>query len=275
MVWLVPLVKAVTLQVLLHQALDFTHGHFADWGGSLLTVSDPAVRLAHLLWGIFPYGLGLWWIDLPYMQLLPSFCLISGLYLFLRDNKHIMQRRFVLITLLPYLLWVFLAQNVEKPRHVLPLIPLLLVGTSAGLLGNRHPGLRLSGLLIISVIISGTYSLRLAQDYSQSRPPLMQLVNYVTSAPNGFDQLSTRIYCGETRRLFDYYAPGWDARRVRNLEGMRYDYRASLCPPPNLLVTSEVAGATCNVPLNKFKGNRYIYAPYHEIALFEMDGHGL
>ena len=113
----------------------------------------------------------------------------------------------------------------------------------------------------------------------------MQLVSYIQSASNGFDQLSTRVYCGETKRLFEYYAPGWDARRVRNWEGLRYDYRASLCPPPDLLVTSEVRIE--NDPnghymqdirlryIKRFNGNRYIYAPYHEIALLGVDSHDL
>ena len=294
--WLFPLVMVVGLKALSHQALDFTQGHFANWGGSIVTTPDPAVRLGYLLWDVFPAGLGLWWIDLPYMQLIPSACLLSGLYAFLKENEHGLQRRFILAALLPYLLWVFFAQNVEKPRHVVPLIPMLLVAASAGTLRCRGvlfatanlpkarqyaPTLMVrSGFLVLTVIILGAFSLGLVYHYSQSRPPLMQLVSYVQSAPDGPDRLSTRIYCGESKRLFEYYAPGWDARRVRNWEGLRYDYMASLCPPPNLLVTSEVVpdrdkdGSGLRY-IKRFEGDRYIYAPYHEIVLLGVDSHGL
>lgn len=295
--WLVPMVNVVGMKVLLHQALGFTQGHFADWGGSIVTVSHPATRLSHLTWGIFPAGLGFWWIDLPYMQLLPSLCLLLGFYAFLQEKEYGKQKRFFLIILLPYLLWVFFAQNIEKPRHVLPLIPLLLLAASAGLLRKRPQSVAMLGFLTITVIIFGAYSFKLIRHYSQSRPPLMQLVNYVTSASSGFDQLSTRVYCGETKRLFEYYAPGWDARRARNLEGLRYDFRASLYPPPNLLATSEVMASddlngrcleiipiganlklahndvsnSCLRLIKRFKEDRYIYAPYHEIVLLRVD----
>ncbi|MFN3466176.1 MAG: hypothetical protein ACK4WF_00555 [Candidatus Brocadiales bacterium] len=282
-VWLFPFVLMVGQEVLSHQALDFAQGHFTDWGGSIVTVPNPSVRLGHLLWDVFPAGLGLWWIDLSYMRLIPSVCLLSGLYAFLRENEHDLQRRFILAVLLPYLLWVFFAQNVEKPRHVLPLIPLLLLAASAGMLRESPINMSRLGLLVLTVIILGATSLKLVHHYSQSRPPLMQLVSYVQSAPSNFDQSSTRIYCGETKRLFEYYAPGWDARRVRDWEGLRYDYRASLCPPPNLLVTSEVQieNDPSGSPeaglrhIKKFKGDRYIYAPYHEVALLGVDSHGI
>lgn len=280
MIWLSPFLMVVGPKVLSHQVMDFTQGHFTDWGGSIVTIPNPAVRLGYLLWDVFPAGLGLWWIDLPYMRLIPSVCLLSGLYAFLRENGHDLQRRFILAVLLPYLLWVFFAQNVEKPRHVLPLVPLLLLAASAGVLRERPLSMGRLGLLVLTVIILGATSLRLVHHYSHSRSPLMQLVGYVQSAPDGFDQLSTRVYCGETKRLFEYYAPGWDARRVRNWEGLRYDYRASLCPPPNLFVTSEVRiendpGGCCMRHIKKFEGDRCIYAPYHEVALLGVDGHDL
>lgn len=274
MVWLVPMTMMVGLKALFYLALSFTQGHFTDWGGSIVTLSHPAVRLGHLLWDIFPAGLGLWWIDLPYIQLLPSMCLLFGLYTFVKKDESSLQKGFILVILLPYLLWVFLAQNLEKPRHVLPLVPLLLVVASVGMLGKRPLSMYGLGLLVLAVIVLGAYSLRLVHQYSQSRPPLTQLVSYVQSPSNGFDRLSTRVYCGETKRLFEYYAPGWDTRRVRDWEGLRYDFRASLYPPPNLLVTSEVGMSPYPLRhIKRFKGDRYIYSPYHEIALLGINNH--
>ncbi len=286
MVWFIPFVNTVGSDVLLHQALDFTRGHFSDWGGSIATTPNPVIRLGHLLWDMFPAGLGFWWIDLSCTLFIPSLCLLYGLYAFLKGDEHSRQRRFIFVIFFPYLVWIFFAQNVEKPRHVLPLIPLLLVAASAGILQKgvspiiqAPKRMHKLGLLVLTVITLGTFSLRLVYHYSKTRPPLMELVCYLTTT--SFDQLSTRLYCGESKRLFEYYAPGWDARRVRNWEGLRYDLRASLCPPPNLLVTSEVIpGRRCLETaglreVKRFEGERYIYTPYHAVALFAVDSHGL
>ncbi len=314
MLWLVPIIMALGLETFCHQALDFTRGHFTDWGGSVVTASDPTIRVGHLLWSIFPAGFGLWWIDLSYIHILPSIYLIYGFYMFMKGNSYGPQKRFIFITLLPYFLWLFLAQNIEKPRHVLPLIPLLTMTVSAGIL-QRPINMNKLGLLVLTMTILGAFSLRLVYDYSRSIPPLMQLVTYVQSPSGGFDPLSTRVYCGETKRLFEYYAPGWDARRVRNSDELIYDFQASLCPPPNLLITSEVkidappSNSTSNASdiscslhgrkeadtrhspflqqwevtlktfplkhIKSFRGEKYIYSPYNEITLLGIDSHAL
>ncbi|MBI4007831.1 MAG: glycosyltransferase family 39 protein, partial [Planctomycetes bacterium] len=139
--WLIPMIHHVKFTNLLGNALSFTYGHFTDWGGAVGTVSSGVgavrelpLRLLAFLWCLLCNGLGFWWHDTSGTRLIPSvIILMAGVKTLTQSLRLNQQSIFVLLYMIPYSVWVLFCQNLEKPRHVLPLVPILLICLSYGL----------------------------------------------------------------------------------------------------------------------------------------------
>jgi len=187
--------------------------------------------------------------------------------------------------MLPYFLWVLFGQNLEKPRHVLPLIPVVIICISAGLVRLRHHLCSYSKLIIFShktysiynlfigilIVSMSIISIKLVYTHKNEPVAQIQLLDYVE---HNYDGQSTRVYCWETKRLFEYYAPLLDARRARDVDDMQYDVNSSLDAPEVILSTSKVSGInsiTNNAKVVvEFKNNRYVNNPYHKLTLYDL-----
>ena len=284
-IWLIPLACYTGLRPLMINGFSFTFGHFGDWGGSVVTSQNILSRSLDFMWCVFCNGLGFWCYDTSVFRVLPSIIMGLGIVLYLRYARFDSKTRFITFYMAPYFLWVFFGQNLEKPRHVLPLIPFIIIFVSAGLVRLRdskysYSSLRFSrykyfspyhlfiGILIMSMSI---ISIRLVYTHKNEPVAQIQLLDYVENNYNG---MFTRIYCWETKRFFTYYAPLWDARRARNINDLQYDVEASLVTPEIILSTSKVDGINSIVGSSsavvEFKNNRYINNPYHKLTLYRL-----
>ncbi|WP_096896460.1 ArnT family glycosyltransferase [Candidatus Scalindua japonica] len=284
-IWLVPLACYTGVKPLIVNGFGFTSGHFSDWGGSIATSQNIISRFQDFVWCLFCNGLGFWCYDTSAFRMLPSIIMGTGIIFYLIHTGYGFKTRFIIICVLPYFLWVFLGQNLEKPRHAIPLIPLAIICISAGLERFEHflhnysnvnkfrysflsPYNLFVGILIVSMSIIST---RLVYTHKIEPAAQTQLLNYVQ---RNYNVSSTRVYCWETKRLFEYYAPLLDIRRVRNIDDLRYDVGASLVVPEVLLSTSRVNGinsiTNCSNVVAEFKNNRYISNSYHEITLYDL-----
>lgn len=289
-IWLIPLACYTGFKSLMVNGFSFAFGHFSDWGGSVVTSQNIVSRFSDFIWCVFCNGLGFWCYDTSLFRVLPSIIMVIGILLFLRHTKFDSKTRFITFYMAPYFLWVFFGQNLEKPRHVLPLIPLIIIIVSAGLARLRDskysyssPGFSrykyslpyhlFIGILIVSMCI---ISIRLVYAHKKEPVAQIQLLDYVENNYNG---PSTRIYCWETKRFFAYYAPLWDARRARNIDDLQYDIGASLVTPEIILSTSKVDGIDSIVGRSstvvKFNNNRYINNPYHKLTLYRLRNLGI
>jgi 4-amino-4-deoxy-L-arabinose transferase-like glycosyltransferase len=284
-IWLVPLLCFTGVKSLVINGTGFTFGHFSDWGGSVATSQNIFSRFVDFMWCLFCNGLGFWCYDTSLFRFLPSIIMGVGIVVYLRNTRFDFKTRFIAFYLLPYLVWVFFCQNLEKPRHVLPLIPVIIICISAGLFRFReflsvYPGLSTGkervvstcnlfiGILIVSMCI---ISVRLVYTHKNEPVAQIQLLDFVE---HNYDEQSTRVYCWETKRLFTYYAPLWDTRRARDINDLRYDVRSSLVTPEVILSTSKVNGINSITNNAKevvgFKNDRYINNPYHELTLYRL-----
>ncbi|WP_437594767.1 hypothetical protein [Sorangium sp. So ce1000] len=138
--WLVPLVLFATPRDLVATTWVQGLGHFTRWGGTAITVSSPLDRLRGVLWGIWANGLGGAWPDAPAARWLGAPLLIALLAAGAlrvaspeRAARALREQPELWASALAYFLWALLGQNIAyKPRHWLPLVPLLLVATAAG-----------------------------------------------------------------------------------------------------------------------------------------------
>jgi hypothetical protein len=114
-----------------------TTGHFTEFGGTVQTEADLSRRLAGLVQGLWADGLGAWWPGRhPLTGVVGAGVLgLAGLGTWRLGSRGPWTRRARLVLLCAgiYTLWIFFGQNViHKSRHVLPLLPLLLLLPVAG-----------------------------------------------------------------------------------------------------------------------------------------------
>jgi 4-amino-4-deoxy-L-arabinose transferase-like glycosyltransferase len=283
--WLIPLAYYTGLETLITNGFYFTFGHFGDWGGSVVTSQNIFSRFAGFMWCVFCNGLGFWCYDTSVFRILPTVIMGAGIAVYLRHARFDYTTRFITVYMLPYFLWVFLGQNLEKPRHVLPLIPLIIICISAGLVRLRESKYHYTNLslsrhnyfspyhLFIGVFIISMSIISISLVYAHKKEPIaqIQLLRYMK---RNYDTNSTRIYCWETKRFFEYYAPVWDTRRVRNVNDLQYDIESSLINPEIILSTSKINGINSIMNKSKmvaeFKNDRYINNPYHKLTLYAI-----
>ena len=152
--WLVPLVILAGSRPLVVALLGQGQGHFTRWGGSALTVTSPGARLHGVVWGLWANVLGGAWIDAPRARVLGAPILVILLVVAARRASFAALRKQPELVLgaIAYFVWATLGQNTAyKPRHWLPLAPLLILALAAGadsLAARARASLAITALLI-------------------------------------------------------------------------------------------------------------------------------
>jgi hypothetical protein len=175
---------------------------------------------------------------------------------------------FLLLYTLPYGLWIFLGQHTDQPRHLLPLIPVLLMLLAFGLDCLLRTSARFGWIAcVLLFLVLGAVSTRLVVVHVLIPPPRLQVVHYVTAQ---YRQDETRLYAWGTRRLFDFYAPAFDVRQRADLAAAQQDLAAD-SPPAVLLATSDVRGVSTSPHMYRvrlFERDRYVHNPHSQVGLY-------
>ena len=134
--------------------------------------------------------------------------------------------------------------------------------------GNKKISLFLT---IIFVMCTSFSSFTLISHYHNTIPAPLRVIQFVEKQ---FDKNSTRIYCGQEKRFFDYYAPLFDARAVRNASALYFDLQSSLDKPRHILLALTHKDArqwklTCQ-PIITFKENPYTDSTDGDVCLFTV-----
>lgn len=257
--WFFPQIGHTGWHSFLQNGLSFSHGHFTDWGGSVVTFGGLE-RIACLSNSLWVSGLGGWWNGFSSLRIIPSLIIIISLIYTLKHYHFDRKGWFLGGCVLPYMLWVTFGQNVANPRHIIPIIPVILMLIAYGLCKACEKGRKgISLLLVLAFIVSmSIISFKLVLQYHNNTPAPIQLIRFIEGR---FNNLSTRIYCSDEKRFFDYYAPQWDVRRVRNATELTIDLRSSLGKPQDILVVHTPKEITqfgvIHPPIIEFEGNHY------------------
>jgi len=137
-VWLVPMILDTGFWTLVDVAWGQTTGHFTEFGGTVQTKTDLSRRVAGLVQGLWADGMGGWWLGRHPATVVSSVGVLGlggvGAWRWVQTaSGRWRTARDVACCALLYGLWIFLGQNVvHKSRHVLPLLPLLLLLPAAG-----------------------------------------------------------------------------------------------------------------------------------------------
>ena len=178
MLWFIPWAYETGFENMYNLGMYHSNGHFNQWGGGI--TSDKAsfsVRLLSTLESVWADGLGGWWIERHWSTLITSIGLIAGLiafiYYFIQhyNRKHHIELHFIGICVLCYMSWAFLFQNiVYKPRHIMPILPFLIIALSVGLHYMKEKNKTLAYALYLicgfTFLFTATYLMRQHQSPS-------------------------------------------------------------------------------------------------------------
>jgi len=272
--WLFPQIGYVGWRPFWQNGFLFSRGHFTDWGGSVITFGGLE-RIICLAKSIWVYGLGGWWYDSSLMRLIPSLIMIIAFLYFIKHYRFDHRWWFLSVYIIPYTLWIILGQNVANPRHILPIIPMLLMMVAYGLCKayeRDYKGISLIFTLALIVSMSVT-SFTLVTKYHHEVPAPIQLIQWLERQCN---PISLRIYCTNEKRFFDYYAPQWDVRKVRDITELQRDLQSSLDNPQYIFVvhsSGEIRQfGVAHPPIATFKGNPYTGNTREGLLLYTLTG---
>ena len=138
-VWLIPLTLITGLNDFYAISINHIFGHFFKWGGSVITSDFSYIyRMTKIAESLWADCLGGYWDGRNPLTLILSLGWIFSIYSFYKSKKIIKGQRkkilkIIILSALVYLIWIFFFQNiVYKPRHVIPLLPFILMLISIG-----------------------------------------------------------------------------------------------------------------------------------------------
>jgi hypothetical protein len=271
--WLVPLVLVASPRALVAVTWTQGIGHFSRWGGSIVTVPSPAARLSGLAWGAWANLLGGAWIDAPRLRwiALPALVAVLAAGLCLARARALPPA--VRAPAALYLAWVLVGQNVaDKPRHLLPLLPVLIVLLAAGALEllarSRAAALAIAALAVLWLADGAA----LARAHLEPSPAAA-LVAHLASSPTEPAPVVTR----DLERLIREGAP---ATRVIAARSDADLLRAVGSTPGPILVTSEALSSAARASLEASgrsvttafarPRSRYVDSLWYELALLRV-----
>lgn len=173
-------------------ALSFTNGHFNDWGGAVTTSTSS---LGERLFNIVIYNFV--WVGLcAKVPLILLMWLI--LLLLIRRGKRSQRIDYsILIQGGVYFLWAFFAQNVEKPRHILPLIAIGLFYFLVLLL--QRMSILIGSILLFTLITQQVMGFTLLKQQAETLPATYQM-----AYDSHFLDENDVLYTWEESRVLDY-----------------------------------------------------------------------
>ncbi|MCK6545914.1 hypothetical protein L6R52_08600 [Myxococcota bacterium] len=261
--WAAPLAVIVGPRDLVALGLGFTGGHFESWGNTAMT-SDVGVlaRVARAAWDVVAAGLGGVWLGaVPSSsggleEVHGAAWIISGVAglglgaFALRRRAALEALDEIVIVALAYLAWVLVAQNVDKPRHLLPLLPIVGAMIGAGwsrLFGGLRSAGAVSGvgaaraaITVGAAVALTTVSLARAEVQRTTLAPQAAVVADVARrAPAGL-----AIFAGEESRVFEHLAPMYRVMRPASPDVLTSEVARLTSLGVDVLVTSGAPGAS-------------------------------
>ena len=153
LIWLVPLILDTGWRALIATAFGQTGAHFVATGGTYVTEPVWALRVQRTFAHLWTDGLGAWAPGRHPVTLLAgagaATFMIRRLALLREPLGSLRTHRLLLLSCGIYLIWILLFQNVvHQTRHVLPLVPPLLMFLASGLAPTAPSGWRRSVLRV-------------------------------------------------------------------------------------------------------------------------------
>jgi hypothetical protein len=288
-----------SLEGFIQLALGFVNGHFNEWGGAITTTQAPLLeRVIQLLFYNFL------WVGLFGQSILSAIGMsilialsVRLAYLFYRNNLkgRLLPEVFhffdcwLLFLFFAYFLWALFAQNIEKPRHISPLIGLFVLLVNKAFLDyaqklclqryKMNKGLKLSKsklmiiyLVTLALIVNQSLlGMKLIQEQANEMPATYQLATELSHY-----QEPLIVYTWEETRVMEFHKVEYQHKRIKTYELFIEDIRHR--DNQRIFITNHVlqgfesqVGELQNqvVKIKQFNSNPLFDPIYSEIVLYE------
>ena len=158
--WLIPVIIDTGFDNLFAIAISHTNGHFNEWGGTIQSNNHFLLRLLKIVEYSFVDGMGMWAPGRHWSTIVISIILLPLFFIGIAGTpkKYV----FILISLIVYLAWIFLYQNVVyKSRHILPFVPFIIICIAVGLEKVKSSSIK-NMLYATALLTSGFIGIQLA-----------------------------------------------------------------------------------------------------------------
>lgn len=206
-----------------HLALSFTTGHFTQWGGTVSTDEAPFWQRAIVL--IF---YNIIWTGMAKQSIWLLSCFVILLAIMWKQIAIPPLYRLLLLT---YFLWALLAQNIEKPRHILPIV--VIVSFFLFVSALQSPS-RLRLTVVFVLLLSQTMLGMQAVKHQATQLPATYQLAY------DFEQKEKPfiIFTWEETRVFEYLSVSFPHERVFSFDVFQREKAAF--PHAKVYVTDHV-----------------------------------
>ncbi|MBB5354749.1 hypothetical protein HNR43_000705 [Anoxybacillus mongoliensis] len=204
-------------------ALSFTTGHFTQWGGTVSTDEAPFWQRAVVL--IF---YNIIWTGMAKQSIWLLSCFVILLAMMWKQIAIPPLYRLLLLT---YFLWALFAQNIEKPRHILPII--VIVSFFLFVSALQSPS-RLRLTVVFVLLLSQTMLGMQAVKHQATQLPATYQLAY------DFEQKEKPfiIFTWEETRVFEYLSVSFPHERVFSFDVFQREKAAF--PHAKVYVTDHV-----------------------------------
>lgn len=188
-------------------ALSFVEGHFSDWGGA--ATADESRTLMERMFTLIVHNI--FWTGIAAQSpiLLGTYSILIILPFVIGNNQKMSEMEWIIILMaVSYFIWALFAQNIDKPRHSLPIISLFTLWWGAKGINvlPKRIGLALTTILV-SLQLFVSYAL-LDEQYREL-PAVHQLMEELEQIDEPFI-----IYTWEETRVMEYYDMPFEHKRI-------------------------------------------------------------
>ncbi|WP_163101301.1 glycosyltransferase family 39 protein [Peribacillus alkalitolerans] len=269
LIWVVALIISEgSVKGFLKLSTAFTNGHFNSWGNTAVSSAVPfpirlkTIILDNVLWtGIAAQSIAI--------ALLFGILLCLFIYKWKRVSTGAILQLALLMSV-SYFFWALLAQNIDKPRHILPLIGLILFVLLINLVNKPEVSLTLFlSCTLLALQLSQSYKYIKVQ--SNEIPASYQLANFLKE----YNQDSI-VYTWEETRVLEYNEVPQSHKKVQTFEFFLLDQ--SYYKDKTILLTDKAVdgfkaqGIDISKKIEKvntFKSSPIFDPVYNEIILYK------
>jgi hypothetical protein len=256
---------------LVDATLAFGHGHLFAWGGTALSAEHATgARLLRASWGVWAAGFGGWWPGsvTPSTGAVVGGAVLIGLGGFLRARGAQLPRAVVVALLVTagYAALAIVFQNVDKPRHLLPLVLALALPIGIGLARTRAS----VALACCALIACGLSSASRGLEQRTSATPAARMARYLAHerAP-----ARLQVFAGEEARVLQHLSPAHRVWRVESPDVLAREIALAVERGADVLVSSgaPLRGLDSEVrlsPVARFVGRDVVFPHDAELTLY-------
>jgi len=217
--WIIGLImSAGDISGFIKMAMAFTGGHFNDWGG---TASVSVIDLIQRLYTLIVHNL--LWTGLAVQSYTLVLLLIISLIFIILSFRSVrwtppdLFARWFAVMFVVYLIFAWLAQNIEKPRHIAPLIImsigvlcLLLIRNSYKQAWRHYASI---GLILSLIGAQASAGVLLVKQQSDEQPAVYQLANRLLQLQADSAQ-PIMVYTWEETRVLEFLEVDYNHKRI-------------------------------------------------------------